>query len=51
MVAASTIQEKKIWQILETVYDPEVPVLTITYLGIVRNIVISPLGEIGRAHV
>ena len=47
MVAASTIQEKKIWQILETVYDPEVPVLTITDLGIVRNIVISPLEDRG----
>lgn len=31
----------KIWQILETVCDPEVPVLTITDLGIVRNVVIE----------
>jgi len=29
---------KKIWSILETVADPEVPVLSITDLGIVRNI-------------
>ena len=41
MVVASTIQEKKIWQILETVYDPEVPVLTITDLGIVRDVKIN----------
>lgn len=30
--------EAKIWSILETVCDPEVPVLTITDLGIVRDV-------------
>jgi ring-1,2-phenylacetyl-CoA epoxidase subunit PaaD len=30
--------EKQIWEILHTVCDPEVPVLTITDLGIVREI-------------
>ena len=30
--------EKRIWQILETVTDPEVPVLSILDLGIVRDI-------------
>ena len=35
------IQEQKIWSILETVVDPEVPVLTITDLGIVRDVRIS----------
>ena len=34
-------QKKNIWQILETVVDPEVPVLTITDLGIVRDVRIS----------
>jgi ring-1,2-phenylacetyl-CoA epoxidase subunit PaaD len=34
----SSIEEKKIWQILETVCDPEVPVLTIIDLGIVRDV-------------
>lgn len=38
MVITDTIQEKKIWQILETVFDPEVPVLTIIDLGIVRDV-------------
>lgn len=38
MVNMSPIEEKKIWSILETVTDPEVPVLTITDLGIVRGI-------------
>jgi ring-1,2-phenylacetyl-CoA epoxidase subunit PaaD len=31
-------QKKKIWFILETVTDPEVPVLTVTDLGIVRDV-------------
>lgn len=38
MVTASTIQTKEIWNILERVSDPEVPVLTITDLGIVRDV-------------
>ena len=40
MVVSSLIKEK-IWSILETVTDPEVPVLTITDLGIVRDVKIS----------
>ncbi len=50
MVTAVTIQEKEIWQILETVADPEVPVLSILDLGIVRKINIAdnpPLGDVG----
>ncbi len=34
--------EQLIWQILETVTDPEVPVLSILDLGIVRDLVLSP---------
>ncbi|GAC1444083.1 MAG: phenylacetate-CoA oxygenase subunit PaaJ [Sediminibacterium sp.] len=30
--------EEKIWNILETVYDPEVPVLSVIDLGIVRDV-------------
>ncbi len=41
MVTAETIEEKKIWSLLETVTDPEVPVLTITDLGIVREVKIN----------
>ena len=38
--------EQKIWQILEEVKDPEIPVLSIVDLGIVRNIqCISPLSS------
>lgn len=38
MVNASTISKKKIWEILEQVTDPEIPVLTITDLGILRDV-------------
>lgn len=42
-------KEKDIWDILETVSDPEVPVLSILDLGIVRNVSYTPpmegLGE------
>ncbi len=38
MVIASNISTKEIWEILEQVTDPEVPVLTITDLGIVRDV-------------
>ncbi len=41
MVTGSTISKKKIWQILEQVTDPEVPVLTITDLGILRDVKIN----------
>lgn len=38
MVTASTIPIKQIWNLLETVCDPEVPVLTITDLGIIKEV-------------
>jgi len=41
MVALTSIQEQKIWDILETVCDPEVPVLSILDLGIVRNVILK----------
>ena len=37
-------EEKKIWQILETVCDPEVPVLSILDLGIVRDVKVKDKG-------
>lgn len=36
-----TITKEKIWELLEDVSDPEVPVLTIVDLGIVRDVEIS----------
>jgi ring-1,2-phenylacetyl-CoA epoxidase subunit PaaD len=35
------VEEQKLWQILEEVKDPEVPVLSIIDLGIVRDVQIS----------
>jgi ring-1,2-phenylacetyl-CoA epoxidase subunit PaaD len=37
---ASSNEEKKIWSILERIPDPEVPVLSILDLGIVRNVIL-----------
>ncbi|RYD72336.1 MAG: phenylacetate-CoA oxygenase subunit PaaJ [Sphingobacteriales bacterium] len=37
-------EEKKIWNILENVTDPEVPVLTILDLGIVRHVAVDDNG-------
>ncbi|MGB5005821.1 MAG: 1,2-phenylacetyl-CoA epoxidase subunit PaaD [Ferruginibacter sp.] len=41
MVTSSNIETKKIWTILEQVTDPEIPVLTIADLGIVRDVKIN----------
>ena len=42
--------KEKIWQLLSTVADPEVPVLNILDLGIVRDVIVSSalegLGEV-----
>jgi len=38
MVVNTEISLKKIWKLLEEVYDPEVPVLSVLDLGIVREI-------------
>jgi len=41
MVTAANILTEQIWNILEDVTDPEIPVLTITDLGIVRDVKIN----------
>lgn len=41
MVVDNKIPVKEIWQILETVCDPEVPVLSIIDLGIVRDVKVN----------
>ena len=38
MIDVSKIKTGAAWKILEEVYDPEVPVLTVLDLGVVRNI-------------
>ena len=42
MVSTATIEEEKIWSVLKTVTDPEVPVLTVIDLGIVRDVIFFP---------
>src|ERR1051325_76751 len=49
MLEAKNITEiekakQKIFEILETVHDPEVPVLSVIDLGIVRDVQVSPVG-------
>ena len=44
-------REAHIWQILETVCDPEVPVLSILDLGIVRNVKLLPCPPLGDGGI
>lgn len=44
MVATQAPTEERIWQLLEEVSDPEVPVLSILDLGIVRNVQVQDQG-------
>ena len=37
-IVTQSITEKKIWKILEEVYDPEIPVLSVIDLGIIREV-------------
>src|SRR5436305_9333366 len=46
MVDELNISAQKIWKILETVTDPEVPVLSIIDLGIVRDVKIDSSNKI-----
>lgn len=46
MTAIVPIQTKKIWDLLGEVNDPEVPVLSVTDLGIIRDVEISDAGEV-----
>ncbi len=51
MVNPSTIATEKIWEILNQVTDPEVPVLTITDLGIVRDVRFLPYPPLGDGGI
>ena len=39
--SSEEVTEKRVWKILETVYDPEIPVLSILDLGIVRDVKVN----------
>lgn len=41
-----TITKEKIWQFLEEVTDPEIPVLSVRDLGVVREVRFTPAGEV-----
>ena len=41
-----TTEKQKVWQVLETVCDPEIPVLTVVDLGIVRDVQFSEKGRL-----
>ncbi len=38
LTASSKVSEKKIWEVLENVKDPEIPVISVVDLGIVREV-------------
>jgi ring-1,2-phenylacetyl-CoA epoxidase subunit PaaD len=43
--ASAELEEQKIWALLEQVTDPEIPVLSIVDLGIVRNVEMTSLSH------
>jgi ring-1,2-phenylacetyl-CoA epoxidase subunit PaaD len=51
MVNSSKSEADIIWQLLESVVDPEIPVLSIIDLGIIRNITVSNTRNIGKPAV
>ena len=44
MVAENKISLEYVWEILEQISDPEIPILSIVDLGIVRDVKVSPMG-------
>lgn len=44
VVNARTPQEERVWKLLESVLDPEIPVLSIVDLGIVRHVTVGAAG-------
>jgi ring-1,2-phenylacetyl-CoA epoxidase subunit PaaD len=43
--------EKRVWNVLATVNDPEIPVLSILDLGIVRAVDVIPSSEAGKERI
>jgi ring-1,2-phenylacetyl-CoA epoxidase subunit PaaD len=46
MASTEVTEERNIWEILETVCDPEIPVLTVADLGIIREVHVQPDGGV-----
>jgi len=38
----TTFSEEQIWELLASIPDPEIPVITITELGVLRNVKVDP---------
>jgi len=41
-----TVQAEYIWKLLEAVNDPEIPVVSLVEMGIVRDVVVSSSGQV-----
>lgn len=46
MVTPATISKEQVWNLLQQVTDPEIPVLTIHDLGILRNVEVNDNGQV-----
>lgn len=46
MVNMTTLDKSAIWKILERVCDPEIPVITIADLGVLRDVIVHENGEV-----
>ena len=49
MVVENNISSNQVWQILEQISDPEIPIISIVDLGIVRDVLISPSPLVEKA--
>jgi len=47
----NTDEEKKIWSLLDGVPDPEIPVLSVIDLGIVRSVIIQEPGKVAAITI
>jgi ring-1,2-phenylacetyl-CoA epoxidase subunit PaaD len=50
-IPSSSNKVKKIWSILERITDPEVPVVSVLDLGIVRNVILHPDPPLGDGGI
>ena len=46
-----SLNEQTIWQILDTITDPEIPVLTVIDLGVIRKVELRPKENTGEMEV
>ncbi len=50
-ISGLSFEEKKIWEIIEKVPDPEIPVLTVADLGIIRKVAYNPAENIAEVTI